>query len=513
MQKLHEERASAILERRAADNDEMMEIQASVDAAMSVFTKSGSNEAMVAAARTAAQAASAAMREQTNLPVKLDEYGRDINLQKCMDKNRRSEARQRESSTDESDSETTAYQSNRDLLLQTAEQIFGDAAEEYSQLSAVKERIERWKKQYSSSYRDAYMSLSVPAIFSPYVRLELLKWDPLYEEADFDDMKWHSLLFNYGLSEDGNDFSPDDADANLVPELVERVALPILHHELAHCWDIFSTRETKNAVSATNLVIRYIPASSEALGELLAVVHKRLYKALTNFMVPPWNILVMKAVPNAARVAAYRFGMSIRLMRNICLWKDILALPVLEKLVLDQLLSGQVLPHIENIASDVHDAITRTERIISSLSGVWAGPSVTGERSNKLQPLVDYVLRLGKRLEKRHLPGVTESDTSRLARRLKRMLVELNEKMAWEDPKPLVSSRCCQRKDVGSAGQIFDWIGYIPPQKHAVNCVLLLSIFGLSRCVLLLLTRKRLDHVFGNGQPLTIIGARSVDYS
>ncbi|RVW45550.1 Transcriptional repressor ILP1 [Vitis vinifera] len=67
-----------------------------------------------------AQAASAAMREQTNLPVKLDEYGRDINLQKCMDKNRRSEARQTgESSTDESDSETTAYQSNRDLLLQT----------------------------------------------------------------------------------------------------------------------------------------------------------------------------------------------------------------------------------------------------------------------------------------------------------------------------------------------------------------------------------------------------------
>ena len=95
----------------------------------------------------------------------------------------------------------------------------------------------------------------------------------------------HSLLFNYGLSEDGNDFNPDDADANLVPELVERIALPILHHELAHCWDIFSTRETKNAVSATNLVIRYIPASSEALGELLAVVHKRLHKAVSDFTV------------------------------------------------------------------------------------------------------------------------------------------------------------------------------------------------------------------------------------
>ena len=192
----------------------MMEIQASVDAAISVFSKSGSNEAIVSLARAAAQAASAAMREQTDLPVKLDEFGRDINLQKRMDKNRRAVARQRnrerwdakkmislenesshqqiegESSTDESDSETAAYQSNRDLLLQTAEQVFSDAAEEYSQLSSVKERIERWKKQYSSTYRDAYMSLSIPAIFSPYVRLELLKWDPLYEEADFDDMKW-----------------------------------------------------------------------------------------------------------------------------------------------------------------------------------------------------------------------------------------------------------------------------------------------------------------------------------
>lgn len=95
----------------------------------------------------------------------------------------------------------------------------------------------------------------------------------------------HLLLFNYGMSEDGDDFSPDDADANLVPELVERVALPILHHELAHCWDVFSARETKNAISATNLVIRYIPASSEALGELLSVVHKRLYSVVSNFTV------------------------------------------------------------------------------------------------------------------------------------------------------------------------------------------------------------------------------------
>lgn len=216
MQKLNEERASTVLERRAADNDdEMTEIEAVVNAAMTVFRKGDTSAATVAAARAAAQAAVSSMREKTNLPVKLDEFGRDINLQKRMDMSRRAEARQRrkarfdskrrsamdidssdqkiegESSTDESDSETKAYQSNRDLLLQTADQIFDDTAEEYAKLSEVKERFEKWKRDYSSSYRDAYMSLSILNIFSPYVRLELLKWDPLHEDLDFFDMKWY----------------------------------------------------------------------------------------------------------------------------------------------------------------------------------------------------------------------------------------------------------------------------------------------------------------------------------
>ncbi|KHG25620.1 GC-rich sequence DNA-binding factor 1 [Gossypium arboreum] len=424
MQKLNEERALAVLERRSANNDdEMLEVEAAVKAAMLVFSERGSSAIMIEVATNAAQAASVAIREQVNLPVKLDEFGRDVNRQKRLDMERRAEARQRrkarfdskrlssmetdhsyqkiegESSTDESDSEGTAYRSNRDMLLQTANEIFSDASEEYSQLSAVKQKFEKLKKDYSSSYRDAYMSLSIPSIFSPYVRLELLRWDPLHGDEDFSDMKWHNLLFNYGFCEDGSS-ALDDSDANLIPALVEKIALPVLHHEISHCWDLLSTQETKNAVSATSLIIDYVPT---------------------------WSPLVMKAVPNAARVAAYRFGMSVRLMRNICLWKDILALPVLERLALDDLLCGKILPHIRCIASDVHDAVTRTERIVASLSGVWAGTNVSRDSSSKLQPLVDCVLSLGKTLERRHASGVSESEAGGLARRLKKMLVELNE--------------------------------------------------------------------------------------
>lgn len=212
IQKLHEERARAIIERRAADNDdEISEIELAIAVARAELRR-GSSAEKVAAAVAAYQAASANLAKSA--PVELDEFGRDVNLQKRMDITRRSEARKRrrakadskrkfalendssvqlmegEFSTDESDSESSAHESTHNQLLLVADKIFSDAAEEFSQFSLVVEQFEKWKKDYAASYRDAYVSNSIPSVFSPYVRLELLKWDPLHEDADFMDMKW-----------------------------------------------------------------------------------------------------------------------------------------------------------------------------------------------------------------------------------------------------------------------------------------------------------------------------------
>ncbi|KAF7154000.1 hypothetical protein RHSIM_Rhsim01G0212500 [Rhododendron simsii] len=337
MQKINEDRAAAILKRRSSDNnDEMFALEAAINE-YSIKTRKARSDAK-----------------------RLSSMGSDGPYQQI----------EGESSTDESDSETAAYKSNHDLLLQTAEQVFSDTAEEYFQLAVVTERFDSWKKAYPSSYRDAYMSLSVPAIFSPYVRLKLLKWDPLHEDMDFNDMNWFVastqqlsgdyLHFQWRLLliADENDISPvdnDDDDANLVPQLVEKVAIPFLLHAIAHCWDMLSAHETRNAVLATKLIVRYVPASSESLIELVVVLHDRLADAVANLVV------------------SYRFGRSVCLMRNICMWNKIIALPVLERLVLGDLLSGKVLLHLRSIQSNVHDAVTRTERPeIAATGGLFA---------------------------------------------------------------------------------------------------------------------------------------------
>lgn len=443
MQKLHENRALAISERRAADlADESGVIEAAVNAAVSILSK-GSSSAHLSAASNAAQAAASAARGSSNLPPELDEFGRDINLQKRMDLKRREDNRRRrktqseskrlastvknkdigkiegELSTDESDSESAAYVSSRDELLKTADLVFSDASEEYSSLKIVKDKFEGWKTMYPSAYRDAHVALSAPSVFTPYVRLELLKWDPLHGTSDFLDMDWLKVLFDYGIQD--NESASGSSDADVVPIIVEKVALPILHHRIKHCWDVLSTQRTENAVNAVSMVINYLPLSSEELHRLLDSVRTRLTQAIADVSVPAWGSMVTRTVPGASQYAAYRFGVATRLLKNVCRWKDILAERVVEKLALDELLRGKILPHMKSIILDVHDAITRAERIAASLSGAWP------KQSQKLQPFVELVVELGSKLERRHASGISEEETLGLARRLKNILVTLNE--------------------------------------------------------------------------------------
>lgn len=121
----------------------------------------------------------------------------------------------------------------------------------------------------AGAYRDAYVSLSAPALFAPFVRLELLKWRPLHggeaggrrinarhtrtgswvrvpcnslrdvlgqsapwvahatwphpgptNPAGFDGHQWYQQLFDYGMLQDPAALDPNDPDANLVPQLV-----------------------------------------------------------------------------------------------------------------------------------------------------------------------------------------------------------------------------------------------------------------------------------------------------
>ncbi|XP_070055783.1 transcriptional repressor ILP1-like [Nicotiana tomentosiformis] len=96
MQKLHKERAAAILERRAANSDDdMKELVAAISAANQVLSKGGGNAETIKAVAATALALRAAVREGGDFPVEVDEFSRDGNMQNQMDVSRRANAQER----------------------------------------------------------------------------------------------------------------------------------------------------------------------------------------------------------------------------------------------------------------------------------------------------------------------------------------------------------------------------------------------------------------------------------
>jgi GC-rich sequence DNA-binding factor len=146
-----------------------------------------------------------------------------------------------------------------------------------------------------------------------------------------------------------------------------------------------------------------------------------LTEAIADVSVPAWGSMLTRTVPGAVQYAAYRFGVATRLLRNVCLWKKVLAANVLEKLAIEELLVGKILPHMKSIILDVHDAITRAERIAASLSGVGSPPS------EKLKPFIDLLVQLSRKVEQRGNAGISDEETRGMARRLKNIFVALND--------------------------------------------------------------------------------------
>lgn len=94
------------------------------------------------------------------------------------------------------------YWNARIAILQDAENAFVDTDEEFSSIARIKEKFEACKFQEEEAYKQAFCALSMPMLFSPFVRLELMKWQPLVDSSNtFDKMKWYQELFNYGVNE------------------------------------------------------------------------------------------------------------------------------------------------------------------------------------------------------------------------------------------------------------------------------------------------------------------------
>lgn len=63
-------------------------------------------------------------------------------------------------------------------IINEANVLFEDVAEEFMATRSVLDRFMEWKNRYTPDYNDAFVGLCLPKLLSPLIKLSLVSWDP-----------------------------------------------------------------------------------------------------------------------------------------------------------------------------------------------------------------------------------------------------------------------------------------------------------------------------------------------
>ncbi|XP_063374272.1 PAX3- and PAX7-binding protein 1 [Cydia amplana] len=233
-------------------------------------------------------------------------------------------------------SEEHYYRQEKESIRAAAAAVFADALPAWRSARGVCARLARWRRRDPTLYADAYVADCLPKLIAPYVRHQLILWNPLADEdnEDYERMDWYKWLMMYGVRNEklsseseqsseeesvgGGGVSEDgvraDPDLMLVPAVVCGVVLPKLAELVDAAWDPVCVRA---CVRLRQLMVRAcaVPGAAAAMARVAAAARARLQRALNgDVFLPP---LPTNQALDGASGAFWRrcLGAGVRLLR------------------------------------------------------------------------------------------------------------------------------------------------------------------------------------------------------
>lgn len=285
-------------------------------------------------------------------------------------------------------------------ILEFSHEICRDASEEFCSLDLIARRIEDFKHRARAAYFQAYVPESLPQLVSPYVRLELLRWDPLRpaqrqspgsgdpgaREKPLESMGWHRALARYGRPGRGGEKGKPDPDASLLGVLVDKLALPRLRFLVQECWDPTSEPQSRVLRRAVSEAAAAAPDGSEALTEVILLVKNGLHASLEGCSVPLWPDRVAGLVPGCRGFVAHAVRRAAGAFAGALLFDGLLDRPTITKLAVQGIFCGKLLPYLRTLTRSDPESLARILcRLCGSVPTAWRQSGM-----EELKPLLDF---------------------------------------------------------------------------------------------------------------------------
>ncbi|XP_041462279.1 PAX3- and PAX7-binding protein 1-like isoform X1 [Lytechinus variegatus] len=322
------------------------------------------------------------------------------------------------SSDDEvTDSMLAKFKTEKERIVTEQSRVFEDVEDEFCSLPAIIKRFQRWKFSQGDSYSDAYIGLCLPKLCEPFIRLELLCWNPLEANCkDIESYPWYDTLMFYGFRNE-DDYDREDDDIKLIPRIIEKVVLPKLSDLLENVWDPTSTLQTHRLIDIIHQLAQDYPtvsADNKNTQLLLKSVVMRIRRTLDDDVYMPLfpaDMLENKA-SGANSFMQRQFWSCLKLLGNLLSWHGLVAKEQLLELAIDGLLNRYLLLSLNN--SDIDEtSIAKCDRIVSSLPVPWFEELEGDSTLRQLEPLCKYLKYAAGHIQSQAKADNTDKKNSR----------------------------------------------------------------------------------------------------
>ncbi|VVC35828.1 Hypothetical protein CINCED_3A011863 [Cinara cedri] len=278
-------------------------------------------------------------------------------------------------SSDEEVPETdaSAFRSQLEVIKSDSNLLMDDVLEQFASVDLVLKQMLEWKRKHPDTYVEAYVNVCLPNMMGPFVRIEMLTWNPLESDLMFENMLWYKSMQEYTMMSVNNvEQLSKDVDLELIPKIIEKVVLNKIDQMITSQWDPLSSKQTKHISCIIKHILDNYPTidpDSKFLMLLLTNLVTRIRDAVDYDVFIP---ISSRQIMNTGRMNVFfqrQFNIAVKLLSNILYWHQIIEDAVLIDLAVNQILNRYLLTSIRTLQP--LEAILKITMIARTLPSSW----------------------------------------------------------------------------------------------------------------------------------------------
>uniref|UniRef100_A0A3B3BVQ8 GC-rich sequence DNA-binding factor 2 n=1 Tax=Oryzias melastigma TaxID=30732 RepID=A0A3B3BVQ8_ORYME len=223
--------------------------------------------------------------------------------------------------------------------------VFSDVQDDFCCVKNILARFEEWRRSYSESYHNAYISLCLPKLLNPIIRHQLLSWNPLQESScgEFENHPWFSAVETFCHGHGHEEL--EHTDRQTLSSTIEKTVLPKMTAFVELVWDPMSHQQSASLSGVCHRLkedysIFQGEQSKPVKGFIEAVIQRLRNCVDEDVFIPlyPKRCLDDRSSPQC-RFRDQQFWTGVKLLGNMGRWDLLLPEAVLKELMLDKLLN------------------------------------------------------------------------------------------------------------------------------------------------------------------------------